>query len=206
MDKTWLPWRDYHEALSLQHLIEVADLFRKVWRRVSELHEPSAGDNMWAMSCRAFARCAFQLNQQVWPWLLVIEQRKMQLIVCIGSVPVRFYHGDSGEVPDRYSFAPKAEQSARQLLLNFDDRIQEGVLVRIATQTDSKGVPLSVSLVLYEEASGNVLNAFTIPEALGATGIVQAFPTLRPTPGIVPPKPAVRPKFGRAKGQEDDAE
>ena len=203
MPNEWLPERDYHRDLSTKRLISLAEMFRTVWLRVSELHEPSAGDDMWSMSCRAFKRCAFQLNQPTWPWLHVIEQMKMQVVVCIGLIPVRFYHGSSEDVPTRYAYAPEAEVDARQLSIEFDEQIPEGLLLRIATTTDSKGVPQSVSLVAYDIESREIVNTFVIPEAQSGAMTVEQFPTTKPTPGIIQPKPSVRPKTGRVKDRDE---
>ena len=205
--ENWLPERDYHEDLVVPRLIKVGGILRNVWRRVSELHEVDAGDNMWSLSCRAFVRCgyAFSRARKDWPWLSIIERRKMQWILSIGVIPVRFYHGDPLDVPDRYSSAADIEHVLRQGVLNLDDRIKPGILLRFVTETDSKGIPLSVKLIEYEEASDEVLNTFTIPEA-DAPAAVAAFPQPQPKPGIIQPKPAVRPRTGRVKGQTDDAE
>ncbi len=202
--QNWLPERDYHEDLKLFRLIKAGGILRKVWRRVSELHEPDAGDTMWSLSCRAFVRSGreFSLAQQDWPWLSIVERRKMQWILSIGIIPVRFYHGTATEVPSRYSAAADLE-AAIQGVLNLDNRIKPGILLRLVTETDSKGLPLAVKLIEYEEASDTVLNTVTIPEA-GESGRVTTFPQVQPKPGVVQPKPAVRPLAGRAKGQTDD--
>ena len=61
MQNDSIPSRDcYHPDLTLARLIAIAALLRAVWKRISGLHEPDAGDDMWSMSCRAFKRCAYQ--------------------------------------------------------------------------------------------------------------------------------------------------
>jgi hypothetical protein len=207
MQHAWLPWRDHHEDLSLPRLIKVANLFRAVWSRVSELHEPDEGDGVWSMSCRAFQRCGHKLTlaQQDWPWLSIAQEKAMRWTIGVGNMPVRFYHGDSQEVPHRYSEAADTEKIMRQALLNLDDRIREGVLLRFVTETDVRGVPLTVKLIEYEEKSDSVINTFAIPEAAEG-GTVVEFPAAQPKPGIAPPKPSVRPITGRVKGQTDDAD
>ena len=124
----------------------------------------------------------------------------MQWIICIGMIPVRFYHGDSLEMPERYSKAPGTERLLHQALLDLHPGVRDGVLLRIATVTDSSGVPLKVELVEYEEASDTVLHTFTIPEASEGGGIVD-LPKAPPKPPVIVPKPAVRPLTGRAKGR-----
>src|SRR5205823_4512467 len=98
-----------------------------VWRKVSELHEPSEGDDMWALSCRAFTRSGHRLKlaTQDWAWLTVAERKKMQLVICVGVAPVRFYHGEPEEVPRRYSSAPDAEKVLRQGILDFGNGVQD---------------------------------------------------------------------------------
>lgn len=202
---TWLPWRDHHSDLTLARLVKVGDLFRNVWLRCSELHEPDAGDGKWSLSCRAFQRSCYQLAlaQQDWPWLTVQAEHPMRLIVGIGFVPVRFYHGDSEYMPRNYTSAADKEVDMRQLL-DFGDNVKTGMLLRFATETDAKGVPLSVKLVQYEESINEIKNAFDIPEAeeQTATGVV-TFPTPQPMPGVTQPKPSARPRSGLAKGQSD---
>lgn len=205
----WRPSRDYHPDLSLARLMALATLHRTVWRRVSELHEPEEGDDMWSMSCRAFIRCTHQLkrrSQGEWHWLTVTEAKKMQLVLSIGVIPARFYHGDVLEdVPARYAQPSDTEKVARQGVLNFSDGIRG--LVRLVTKTDSKGVPLNVTLVEYDEYSQQIINWFAIPEAdsAGPSGVVE-FPSSQPKPGVIQPKPSARPRTGRVKEQGDDAE
>lgn len=204
---SWLPWRDYHEDLKLERLVEVGNLFRSTWLRVSELHEPSEGDSMWSLSCRAFQRSVYRLEQakQSWNWLSVHQVRPMQYVLAVGCIPVRFYHGESDEVPRRYSAAPDVEKNLRQVILDLDSRVQEGVLLRFATETDAKGVPLAVTILEYEEATDVVLNTFSIPESTSVGGAeVAEFPKPRPRPGVLLPKPAVQPRHGRVKDNVDE--
>jgi hypothetical protein len=202
---TWLPWRDHHEDLALSRLVSVGTVLRTIWRRVSELHEPEEGDGFWSLSCRAFQRSGFQLirRQQDWPWLTVSQEQSMQWLICFGVMPVRFYHGDSQEVPTRYAEPLEIEKALRQAVLNLDDRIRDGELLRIVTETDNAGVPTAVRLLKCEELSGAVISSFTIPEAAENTTIIE-FPTVEPKPGVIPPKPTARPLFGRAKNQGDN--
>jgi hypothetical protein len=204
--KTWLPWRDHHEDLSVSRLIDVGNVLRTIWRRVSELHEPGEGDGFWSLSCRAFQRCGYQLTrrQEDWSWLSISQEKSMQWLLCFGVIPVRFYHGDSEEVPARYAEPLDTEKALRQAILNLDDRIKEGELLRIVTETDLSGVPQAIKLLKCEESSGEVISSFIIPEALEASGTVERFPMVALKPGVIQPKPVARPLFGRAKGQSRD--
>ena len=202
----WLPWRDYHDDLALTRLVKVGGVLRSVWQRVSELHEPGAGDNLWSLSCRAFSRSGYELSRarKDWSWLSIVEQRRMQWILALGVIPVRFYHGDSLDVPDRYSTPTEIEKVIQQGLLNLDERIQPGVLLRFVTETNAGGIPTSVKLIEYDEASNEVLNVFTIPEAEAGGGTVKQFPQSAPKPGVLQPKPAARPLTGRAKPETEE--
>lgn len=159
---------------------------------------------MWSLSCRAFSRSAYRFNQIEWPWFSVIEAKNRQLILCIGAIPVRFYHGEPTRVPLRYAFAPGVEQFVRQGLLKLDDRIGD-TLLRFATDTNAAGVPVSVSLVKSDATTGEVLESFLIPESAEAGGTVTQFPSPALPQGIQQAKPQPRPKTGRAKGHGDDA-
>ncbi len=209
MPNTWTPSRDYHPDLTLSRLVGFAAVLRSVWRRVSELHEPEAGDDMWSMSCRAFKRCAHQLkkrSQEDWHWLTVTEARSMQLVLSVGVIPARFYHGDVLEdVPLRYAQPPDAERALRQGLLNFHDGMRG--LLRFITTTDSKGVPMSITLVEYDEETSEIINRFEIPETdtASSSGVVE-FPAPKLAPGVTQPKPSVRPRSGRVKDKEIDVE
>jgi len=96
----------------------------------------------------------------------------------------------------------------QQALLNLDDRIQTGQLLRFAIETNTQGVPLSVELVLYEPAVDAVIQRFVISEASedAGGGVVETFPRPQPKPGVIQPKPSPRPLSGRIKAQGDDGD
>ena len=127
----------------------------------------------------------------------------MQWILGVGIIPVRFFHGDAAEIPRRYAIASDAEKLIRQGVLDLDQRIRDGELLRFATDTTPKGIPLSVELVHYQEHSGEVLNRFTIPEA-EAAGNIETFPQVQRKSGVTPPKPSARPRTGRVKDENAD--
>jgi hypothetical protein len=203
----WLPWRDYHEDLQKQRLITIANVFRKVWRRCSELHEPTAGDGSWCLSCRAFQRCVHELTQaqQDLSWLSLRQERALQYVIGIGLIPVRFYHGDADEMNTNYTVSTEIEKAMRRPLLRLHQNIREGVSLRFATDTDGNGVPQAVTLVEYHEQLKTALNHFEIPEATEGAPVIR-FPQSPLLPGVIQPRPAVRPRSGKAQGQVDDDE
>ena len=72
----------------------------------------------------------------------------MQLVLDVGVIPARFYHGDmTNGVPLRYAQAPDVERLARRLL-PFGDGMRG--LIRFITKTNSSGLPLSVTLIEYK--------------------------------------------------------
>ena len=210
MQRFWDPAHDYHPDLRTSRLVQVADVLRSVWLRVSELHEPETGDDMWVMSCRAFRRCGHRLlvAQQDWHWLSFTESRRMQYVINIGAIPARYYHGDSTEdVPVRYAEPPDSEKVLRQGVLSFDG-FTKGLL-RFVTKTDSRGVPLSVTLVEYDPHSNATINRFKIPEIESAAPAEPIpFPGSQPKPGVEQAKPSARPRTGRVKNRSgyDDSD
>ncbi len=170
------PWMSY-PPLTLERLTTVASLMRDVRNEAVAIHDEAAGDSAWSLGCRVYSRTMAILKREslTTDWLRVVpESQALRFTFCIGSLPVKFYRGESNDVPDRSLVQSYAE--LRQMKFAFDT---EGIvtthLLRLAVETDSFGSTRSITLVEVDD-SGRPTRTFDIP--VDAANVV----VMRPKP------------------------
>jgi hypothetical protein len=162
-------------SLTKERLQLVADLMRRVRTETAELHDSGAGDHGWCLGCRAHTRTRHVLEQAMrdHPWLTrVKEDNTNQFTFAIGSVPIRFYHGDPADTPVKYLAQTFGELRQLELL---DLGIPKDQLLRIAVETDATGKPTAITLVEMGE-DDKPQNSYVIPSDDGKVVPLQKKP------------------------------
>lgn len=197
MPKT-APW-EFHPDLSAERLAEVAMLITEGRHAALERHDEEAGDNGWTLGCSAFqfgrARILREADGDRLHWLGVLD-RSLQLIFTIGTVPVRFYHGEADEPTD--GTLRRSYGELRQLSLGFPDEDDGRLLAyRFAVETHFDG---GVSAVKFVALRGEtVALCWDVPlDGAAASGGVG-----RPGAEAVDLPP---PEVGVRRRRSDDAE
>jgi hypothetical protein len=166
------PW-DLHPALSAERLSVVA---RLLWtaRRDAVAHAALAlGDDAWSVGCRAYAFAKNRISRVaeggIHSWLKVLDNSN-HFIFLLDDVPVRFYRGNADEPTERT--LRQQESEARQQTLAFGgSEAAEGLLFRLAVETDERGSASRVVFLALRGEGGRVECAWDIP-----------LPTERPKP------------------------
>jgi hypothetical protein len=156
------PWLQYPE-LTKDRLEHIAGIICTVRRKVVELHEPGEGDDEWSLGCRGYSRIchAFRKHAPATEWLRILpEKEKLRLTFAIGSIPIRFYHGNPSDPPSKYLNVSEAEALQRQLL--FDFGIPLDTTLRIGYETAPSGEVSRIALIQMN-ADGDVIDTYPIP-------------------------------------------
>lgn len=158
------PW-DLHPALTADRLSVVARLLWTARRDAVGRAEWALGDDAWSVGCRAYAfaknRISRVAEQGAHSWLQVLDQSN-HFIFLIAGVPVRFYRGSADEPTERTLRQQEAE--AQQLSLAFSgDAAAEGLLFRLAVETDERGQASRVVFLALRGEGGQVECAWTVP-------------------------------------------
>jgi hypothetical protein len=96
-------------------------------------------------------------------WLRVLpEKEKLRFTFVIGSIPIRFYHGDATDPPSKYLTISDAEKRQRQTLLDLGVPL-DGTL-RMAYETDSTRCVSRVALIQMNQ-DGDVIDMYDVPVA-----------------------------------------
>ncbi len=190
--KPQLPWQ-LHSALTDEHLRAIARLVQSVCHDAAQDHQPSKGDNAWALGCVRYARLCFRLRaaaeEELQEWLGIGESHDLYLLLTIGGVPARIYRGDADDnAPARYAQPHVDELHAIQLALlqgaNVGPASERSF--RFVYGTDPVGELAEIWFVQVDE-TGEVSNPWRIPlEPL--TEVV----SFRKAP-IEPPPPVIEP-------------
>lgn len=180
------PWQ-VHPDLSLSRLQLLEKLLREIRHQTLSLHDPAGGDNNWSLGCRIYARsCSALANAtRVWDWLSIVDEGQ-QFIFKIGSVPVRFYHGDS-ESPSAQHLEVAPEE-AEQLSLCYGDSGID-LIWRLAVETNALGEVRRIALI-GAHSEGQIDLHFAIPRDDKLT--VFAAPRTPIKRGVSLPAPGVR--------------
>jgi hypothetical protein len=142
------PW-DYHPELTIDRLVEVANLIVKGRDNAVEHHNEEIGDDEWVLGCRAFQLARAEILRAAasgrHEWLTIINDSK-QLVFAIGSIPVRFYRGLAEEPNERT--VRQSYPELKQLSLAFIEKPElEGLAFRFAVETELDGSVQSVKFV-----------------------------------------------------------
>lgn len=167
---------DLHPGLTYERLRAVAKIIVEARHALLPLREKNKGDTEWASGCRAYEwiRHAVVSATATHKWLTIIEGgarietpsgtkivlTRKRFVFGIGSVPVRFYRGNAGRIPDNSLRIAFPELNARNEAFLF--RSEASLLprpdaLRLAVETDHEGEVVRVTLVQVLDVKGKVL-------------------------------------------------
>ena len=123
------------------------------------------GDDAWSVGCRAYAfaknRIARVAEAGTHPWLEVLDNTH-HFVFLVEGVPVRFYRGLAEEPTPRT--LRQQELEAQQLSLAFGgSEAAEGLLFRLAVETDERGAAARVVFLALRGEEGRVECAWPVP-------------------------------------------
>ena len=135
---------DVHPDLTDERLQALATFFASTRRTVIALHDPLAGDDAWALGCRAFARCRTLLVNRFksgeWPWFKVLDP-SMRCVFAIGDVPFRFFRGKPKRAPSRTLVQSAQELAQLSLAFSMEEMQHRELRWRFAIGTNFLGEP-----------------------------------------------------------------
>lgn len=167
MPRQFEPWQ-YYPSLTTERLTFIATIMRNARDGAVALHDVEAGDSNWSLGCRVYDRIMSQIRRasQNTPWLTVVqESQALRFTFAVGSIPLKFFRGDAGEVPGKYLVGSFAELRQMELALELEE-IELNNLLRIAIESDASGKTSAVTLVEVDR-SGNPFRTFDIPLEAG---------------------------------------
>lgn len=177
---------DLHPALTVERLAIVAELIAEARRECVALRNGARGDNGWATGCRAYAWICHALVRAtaVYPWLTIVEGggrivteggkeffwTALRFVFAIGGVPLRFYRGEPGDIPQnslRVAFPElTAKQDAFLFRASSPTLLPKPHALRLAVETDDEGVVARITLLQVIGAEGKLVGErWTIFEA-----------------------------------------
>jgi hypothetical protein len=155
-----------HPDLTEERLQALATFFASTRSAVAALHDPLAGDDAWALGCRGFARWRNLLVSKSqsgeWPWFQVLDPSK-RFIFAIGSVPVRFYRGNTKRAPSRTLVQSAQELAQLSLAFSMEEVQYRELSWRFAIETDFLGEPSKVVFAALAKDDGAVVYHWAIP-------------------------------------------
>lgn len=158
---TKYPW-DVHPDLTIERLTTLANAIRDGRADAVAAQLPEIGDDGWVLGCRAFQSARFRILQMAESpecgWLKIIDASR-HLEFSVGDVPLRFYRGDPEEPSDRYLAQSYPELA--QMSLAFPDEPIDGVVYRLAVETDFEGYAIGITFVGISGA--DVVMSWPIP-------------------------------------------
>jgi hypothetical protein len=186
-----LPW-DLHPALEEARLRAVARVVRDVCHESAADHQPEKGETAWALGCVRYDRLRFALrtaaDAEQKAWLEMAPNRGLYMLLKIGGVPVRIYHGDDDRAAPRNYAEPKtAELHAMQLVLDGMEAPEEDRSFRFIYDPDGAGELKEISFAQVDE-TGQVYNAWPIK----LDPVTEVVPFLKAP--VVPPAIVIEPR------------
>jgi hypothetical protein len=186
-----LPW-DLHPALEEARLRAVARLVRDVCHESAADHQPEKGETAWALGCVRYDRLRFALRtaseSEYKAWLEVVPTRGLYMLMKIGGVPVRIYHGDEDETaPARYAQPSVAELHAMQLALDGTQAPETDRSFRFIYDINRAAELKEMWFAQLDEA-GQVYDAWPIP----VEPVAEVVPFLKAP--VVPPAIVIEPR------------
>jgi hypothetical protein len=164
-----LPW-ELHPALTEERLTAAARLLARGRTDAIASADYWAGDDAWSIGCRAYAFSKHQLARAAeggrYPWLGVLDETH-HFVFLIDGVPVRFYRGDA-EDPSKRTLRQQ-ENEAEQLALALGSDDAEGLMFRLAVETEPDGAVRRIVFLALRGEAGRVECFWPVPlEPLGA--------------------------------------
>ncbi len=163
-----LPW-DFHPALTEERLRLCARLLANARRDALALAAYEMGDDSWSVGCRAYAFGRQRLTRVAGsgehPWLRVMDDSH-HFVFLIEQVPVRFYRGPADEPTARTLRRQEAEAQQLGLALGID--VAEGLVFRLAVETNASGSVERVVFLALRGEEGVAEAAWPIPLELPA--------------------------------------
>ncbi|OFW18865.1 MAG: hypothetical protein A3H27_04400 [Acidobacteria bacterium RIFCSPLOWO2_02_FULL_59_13] len=190
--KPFEPWTKYPPLIK-ERLSPIAGIIRRVREQTVALHDPLGGDDELCLGCRIYSRICHAIRQAVkeYDWLTIVREddKPLRFIFAIGSVPIRFYHGQAGDPPARYLLTSPAEARQQNLALEFDGITFEDEKLRLAVETDAQRHVSTITLVAMDQF-GNAIEGYSIPFGIepGNVTQIQAKPIDLAPPQVKPLK------------------
>jgi hypothetical protein len=151
-----LPW-ELHPSLTEERLTAAARLLARGRTDAIAFADPWAGDDAWSIGCRAYAFSKHQLARAAeggrYPWLGVLDETH-HFVFLIDCVPVRFYRGDA-EDPSKGTLRQQ-ESEAEQLVLALGSDEAEGLMFRLAVETEPDGAVRRIVFLALRGEAGRV--------------------------------------------------
>ncbi len=158
-----LPW-DFHPALTAERLRLCARLLAHARRDALALAAYEMGDDSWSVGCRAYAfgrhRLKRMAGSRAHAWLRVMDDSH-HFVFLIDQVPVRFYRGAADDPTARTLRRQEAE--AQQLGLALGTDMAEGLVFRLAVETNANGGVERVVFLALRGEEGFAECAWSIP-------------------------------------------
>jgi hypothetical protein len=163
-----LPW-ELHPSLTEERLTAAARLLARGRTDAIAFADPWAGDDAWSIGCRAYAFSKHQLARAAeggrYPWLGVLDETH-HFVFLIEGVPVRFYRGDA-EDPSKRTLRQQ-ENEAEQLALALGSDGAEGLMFRLAVETEPNGTVRRIVFLALRGEAGRVECFWPVPLGEGA--------------------------------------
>ena len=158
-----LPWQ-FHPALTEARLRFCARLLANARRDALALAAYEMGDDSWSVGCRAYAfgrqRLKRVAESRQHSWLRVMDDSH-HFVFLIDAVPVRFYRGAADEPTARTLRRQEAETQQLGLALGLD--MSEGLVFRLAVETNAKGGVERVVFLALRGEEGHAECVWPIP-------------------------------------------
>lgn len=198
-----MPW-DLHPALTAERLIIAARLLVRGREDALAQADYWAGDDSWSIGCRAYSFSRHQLQRAAqagrFPWLGVMDATH-HFVFMIEGVPVRFFRGEAEE-PNKRTLRQRQVESD-QLSLAFGSADHDGLMFRLALETDSSGRVSRVVFLALRGEEGATRCFWPVPYAEAAAPAEEAPKRRHATPGLqlalLPETTSRRPSRRRAQ-------
>lgn len=180
------PW-DLHPALTEERLSAAARLLARGRADALALADPWAGDDAWSIGCRAYSFSRHQVANAArsgrFPWLKVLDETH-HFVFLVDGVPVRFFRGDA-EDPTKRTLRQQ-ETEAQQLALALGSEGTEGLMFRLAVETEADGSVRRVVFLALRGEEGQVECFWPVPlgdaEVRSNSGAAMPLPLAAGTP------------------------
>lgn len=157
------PW-DLHPALTEERLSAAARLLARGRADALAMADPWAGDDAWSIGCRAYSFSRHQVANAArsgrFPWLKVLDETH-HFVFLVDGVPVRFFRGDADD-PSKRTLRQQ-ESEAQQLALALGSEGTEGLMFRLAVETDTDGSVRRVVFLALRGEEGQVECFWPVP-------------------------------------------
>ncbi|MBE9606949.1 hypothetical protein IAI18_18965 [Acetobacteraceae bacterium H6797] len=158
------PW-DFHPALTGERLAAAARLLVQGRKDALALADYWAGDDSWSIGCRAYSFSRHQVRRAAeagrYPWLKVLDATH-HFVFLIDGVPVRFFRGDA-EDPNRRTLRQQQDEAAQLSLALGNVDAAEGLMFRLAVETDTKGEVARVVFLALRGEEGRAECFWPVP-------------------------------------------